>query len=116
MISTNIARAIGWLLLVAAVFLTLGPRRFRPYTGVEHHLEHLLAFVLLGLIFGYGYPRHPAKIALIAIAVAAFLETLQNWAPGRHATLSDFAMNATGACIGLSAAMVLQWIKQPRRS
>jgi hypothetical protein len=43
MISTNIARAIGWLLLAAAVFLTLGPRRSRPYTGVEHHLEHFLA-------------------------------------------------------------------------
>jgi VanZ family protein len=116
MISNNIARAIGWLLFIAAVFLTLGPRRYRPYTGVEHHLEHFLAFVLLGLIFGFAYPRHRRVVALIGIIMAAILETLQLGAPGRHASFADFVVNAAGACVGLAAAAALQWIKQQRAS
>lgn len=116
MISTNITRAIGWLLLAAAVFLTLGPRKFRPYTGVEHHLEHFLAFLLLGLIFGFGYPGHRHVVALIGILMAAILETLQLWVPGRHASFADFAVNATGAWVGLAAAAAFQWIKRPRAS
>ena len=50
----------AWLMVLAAVFLTLAPRSFRPITGVEHHLEHFLAFTLLGLVFATGYPsRRP---------------------------------------------------------
>jgi VanZ family protein len=116
MILTNIARAVGWLLLLAAVFLTLGPRRFRPYTGVEHHLEHFLAFVLLGLTFGLAYPDHRRAVALIGIIMAAILEALQLLAAGRHATFADFTVNAMGVCIGLAATAVLQRIKQQRSS
>src|SRR5438309_688866 len=53
----RIMRVAGWLLLAAAAFLTLSPRRFRPETGLEHHVEHLAAFALLGFVFGLGYPR-----------------------------------------------------------
>jgi VanZ family protein len=113
---TIIARVIGWFLLAAAVFLTLGPRRFRPYTGVEHHLEHFLAFVLLGLMFGFGYPAHRRVVALIAVIMIAILETFQLWVPGRHGNFADFAVNATGACVGLAGAAALQWIKRPRAS
>jgi VanZ family protein len=90
--------------------------KFRPYTGVEHHLEHFLAFLLLGLIFGFGYPGHRRVVALIGIIMAAILETLQLWVPGRHASFADFAVNATGAWVGLAAAAAFQWIKRPRAS
>ena len=91
-------------------------RQFRPYTGVEHHLEHFLAFLLLGLIFGFGYPGHRRVVALIGIIMAAILETLQLWVPGRHASFADFAVNATGAWVGLAAAAAFQWIKRWRAS
>ena len=94
------ARVSGWLLVSAAVFLTLAPRTFRPQTGVEHHLEHVLAFALLGLTFGLGYPGRRALLALLGVAMAALLEVLQAWAPGRHANLSDFMMNAIGVGAG----------------
>ena len=74
MTANRIARACGWLLVSAAVFLTLAPRTFRPQTGVEHHLEHALAFALLGLAFGLGYPCRRLLLALLGVAMAALLE------------------------------------------
>jgi hypothetical protein len=65
MTANKIARVSGWLLVSAAVFLTLAPRTFRPQTGVEHHLEHVLAFALLGLAFGLGYPGRRLLLALL---------------------------------------------------
>jgi VanZ family protein len=100
-------RATGWLLVAGAVFLTIGPQKIRPVTGVEHNLEHFLAFALVGLVFGLGYPRRLALLLPLAIAVAAVLETAQLWIPLRHAYFSDFAINALGACIGLLAAAAI---------
>jgi VanZ family protein len=107
---TTIARVIAWLLLAAAAFLTLAPRMFRPFTGVEHHLEHFLAFALLGLTFGLGYPRRPIAIAVVGVLIAAALEILQVWAPGRHALFSDFLVNAAGLCGGVAVVAAVNWI------
>jgi len=116
MTANRIARVSGWLLVSAAVFLTLAPRTFRPQTGVEHHLEHVLAFALLGLAFGLGYPGRRLLLALLGVAMAALLEVLQAWAPGRHANLSDFMMNAIGVGAGLAAAALVDWMRRKRRA
>lgn len=112
---TGTARTIAWLLLAAACFLTLAPRRFRPFTGVEHHVEHLLAFALLGLMFGLGYPEQRRTLAVIGVIVLGALELLQLWVPGRHALFGDFVVNAVGLCCGLAAAAALQWIMAMRK-
>jgi VanZ family protein len=114
MTANRIARACGWLLVSAAVFLTLAPRSLRPQTGVEHHLEHVLAFALLGLAFGLGYPGRRLLLALLGVAVAALLEVLQSWVPGRHANLSDFTMNAIGVGAGLAAAALIDQMRRRR--
>jgi VanZ family protein len=114
MTANRIARACGWLLVSAAAFLTLAPRSFRPQTGVEHHLEHVLAFALLGLAFGLGYPGRRLLLALLGVAMAALLEVLQAWAPGRHANLSDFMMNAIGVGAGLAVAALIDQMRRRR--
>jgi VanZ family protein len=115
MTAIKIARATAWLLVLAAVFLTLAPRSFRPITGVEHHLEHFLAFTLLGLVFGAGYPNRRLVLALLGIAMAGLLETFQAWAPGRHANVSDFAVNAIGMCVGVAFVAVLDRMRRAIR-
>jgi VanZ family protein len=116
MTANRIARVSGWLLVLAAVFLTLAPRTFRPQTGVEHHLEHVLAFALLGLAFGLGYPGRRLLLALLGVAMAGLLEVLQSWAPGRHANLSDFMMNAIGVAAGLAVAALIDQMRRRRRA
>jgi VanZ family protein len=112
MTTIKIARGTAWLLVLAAVFLTLAPRSFRPITGVEHHLEHFLAFTILGLVFATGYPSRRLVLALAGIAMAGLLETFQSWAPGRHANVSDFAMNAIGICVGVAFVAVIDRMRR----
>ena len=108
----KMARVAAWLLVLAAVVLTLGPQRLRPYTGIDHDLEHGLAFALVGLAFGLGYPHHRMGLAALAIAGAGLMEILQQWVPGRHANLRDFAVNGLGACAGIAAAALLDALRR----
>ena len=104
------ARIIAWLLIAAAIFLSIGPQKFRPYTGIEHELEHFLAFSILGLAFGLGYPGRGLILAILGIAIAGALETAQLWVPHRHAYFSDFVVNGSAVWIGIAAAVLLNWI------
>jgi VanZ family protein len=104
------ARIVAWLLIAAVIFLSIGPQKFRPYTGIEHELEHFLAFSILGLAFGLGYPGRGLILAILGIAIAGALETAQLWVPHRHAYFSDFIVNGSAACIGIAVAALLNWI------
>jgi VanZ family protein len=106
---TLFLRISAWLLAAAVTFATLGPARYRPHADLGQSGEHALAFVLVGLAFGLAYPRHRLPAAFIALAMTAAIELLQFWAPGRHARLMDFVVDALAACAGLAAAAALNW-------
>jgi hypothetical protein len=38
------------------------------------------------------------------------IEILQFWAPGPHARLSDFVVDALAGCAGLAVAAALDWV------
>jgi len=111
---TLILRLVAWALAAAVTFATLGPPSFRPHADLGQNGEHALAFVLVGLVFGLAYRSNRLTTALIAVAMTAAIEILQFWAPGRHARLSDFIVDALAACAGLAAAAALEWGRQPR--
>ena len=99
-------RISAWFLAAAIVVLSLVPPDFRPVTGVPHALEHFAIFAVTGLAFGLGYgPRYLIPIGLVIFAGA--IEVAQLSAPGRHARLSDFAVDAFAACIGFLASYVM---------
>ena len=109
---TKAARAAAWLLVLGAVAVTLGPQKIRPTTGVDHDLEHALAFALVGLAFGLGYPRHRMLLAMLAVAGIGLMEILQQWVPGRHANVRDFTVNTLGACSGIVVAALLDALRR----
>jgi VanZ family protein len=115
---TTILRLFAWFLAAAVSFATLGPPDFRPHASpLGQNGEHALAFVLLGLAFGLAYTRNRLLTATIAVALTGLIEILQFWAPGRHARLEDFLVDAIAACIGLAAAAAFDWmIKRSPRS
>jgi VanZ family protein len=106
----KIARIVAWLFIAAVIFLSIGPQNFRTYTGIKHELEHFLAFGLVGLAFGLGYPGRGLILAISGIAMAGALETAQLWVPHRHAYFSDFLVNGSAAWIGIALAALLNWI------
>src|SRR5258705_3756732 len=104
-----ILRIFAWLLAAAVTFATLGPPRFRPHADLGQDGEHALAFILIGLAFGAAYPRHRLLATVMAVAGIGLLEILQLWAPGRHARLEDFVVDAVAAGVGLALTAGRGW-------
>jgi VanZ family protein len=109
-------RIIAWLLAAAVTFATLGPPSYRPHSTLGQDGEHALAFILIGVAFGLAYTEHRLRVALIAVVMIGAIEILQFWAPGRHARLEDFVVDALTACLGLAVAAALDWATQRLRS
>jgi VanZ family protein len=107
---TILLRLFAWLLAAAVAFATLGPPAYRPHIAITHDGEHALAFVLIGLAFALAYPRQKVPVAAIAVALIGALELLQLLAPGRHARLEDFVVDALAALAGFAIAAVIGWL------
>ena len=114
---TMFLKLFAWSLAAAICFATLGPPEYRPHSILGQDGEHALAFVLLGMAFGVAYTRNRLLTAAIAVGLTALIEILQFWAPGRHARLEDFLVDALAACVGLVTAAVYDWtIKRTPRA
>jgi VanZ family protein len=114
---TIFLRIVAWGLAAAIAFATLGPAQRRPHINIGQNGEHALAFVLLGLAFGLAYTRDRSLAAALVIAFTGLIEVLQFAAPGRHARLSDFVVDALAASLGLVAAAALDWmVRRAQRS
>jgi len=114
---TIFLRLIAWVLAAAVTFATLGPPQFRPHADLGQNGEHALAFVVVGLAFGLAYRQQRTLTALVAVAMTGMIEILQFWAPGRHARLSDFVVDALGASAGLAIAAALDRVsRRPQTS
>jgi VanZ family protein len=109
---TIVLRIFAWLLAAAVAFATLGPPRFRPHAAITHDGEHVLAFILLGLAFALAYPRQRIPTAAISVVLIGVLELLQLFAPGRHARLEDFVVDALAALAGFAIAAVTGWVSR----
>ena len=114
---TIILRLFAWGLAAAIAYATLGPATQRPHSNLGQNGEHAFAFVLLGLAFGLAYARASGRTAVLVIVYTGLIEVLQFLAPGRHARLQDFLVDALAASLGLVAATALDWtIRRTQRS
>ena len=104
-----LVRSFAWLLAAAVTFATLGPPSLRPHSDLGQDGEHALAFILVGLAFGIAYRQRRLAVAAIAVALIGLLELMQFWAPGRHARLEDFVVDAATACVGFALAAAVDW-------
>jgi VanZ family protein len=108
---TFAARLLAWALAAIIAFLSLVPPGLRPETGAPHNLEHFAIFALTGLAFGLGYDRRHLRIAFFLVAFSAAIEIGQLIAPGRHARLSDFLVDALAMSLGVLAADLMIRVK-----
>ena len=97
----RIAQILAWVLTLGIVALTIIPPFLRPVTGAPHNFEHFAIFLFTGAAFGIGYPRREFILWTLAILFSAIVELSQLVVPGRHARLSDFVVDALGACAGV---------------
>jgi VanZ family protein len=102
-------RFFAWLLAAAVAFATLGPPSLRPHSDLGQDGEHALAFILVGLAFGLAYRQRRLAVAVVSVVMIGVLELMQFWAPGRHARLEDFLVDAATACAGFVLAAATDW-------
>lgn len=97
-------RATLVILVAAITVLSVVPPAWRPTTAASHQLEHLLIFAATGLAMALALSwRWWMQIAVLGLFAVA-IETAQLFVPGRHARLSDLAVNIFGACLGIGVA------------
>lgn len=110
MTERRLFQIVAWLTLGAIGVLSLASPSFRP-TILPHNLEHAAIFALAGGAVGLGYPRRSALHMGALVLFAAVIEIAQFYAPGRHARLIDFVVDAAAACIGVGIALALNRLR-----
>jgi VanZ family protein len=102
-------RLLAYFLAAAVSFATLGPPGLRPHSHLGQDGEHALAFVLIGLAFALGYPRHRSLAAGLSVVFTGVLELLQLFVPGRHARLEDFLVDALATLSGFAIVSIVNF-------
>jgi VanZ family protein len=78
----------------------------RPRLGKVAY-ERAVAFAVLGLLFGLGYPDWPWITLAGVVASALLLEAIQTLVPGRHGRMADAMQKMAGGVIGWAAAALI---------
>ena len=107
----RLSAVVAWLALGFIVFATLSPLDARPSLTAPH-LEHFVAFALIGVAFAMAYPNRVLLVFVIVVGAALGLEALQLMTPDRHGRAADALMKAlggiSGICIGQMASFMLR--------
>jgi hypothetical protein len=89
---------------VYAIYFKLSPFLMQPAMQTYAHFEHVIAFAVLGALFGFAYPRHLLLVCCIVLGAAALLEVLQTTTPDRHGTWVDALEKMAGGAAGIALA------------
>ena len=95
---------------VYSIYFRLSPILMWPEMRNYAHFEHVICFLLVGVLFGFAYPRRTVLVCCIIFGAAIFLEILQTLTPDRHGTLIDALEKMAGGAAGIFLARgVLQF-------
>lgn len=89
---------------VYSIYYKLSPILMRPEMRTYAHLEHIIAFAVVGALFSFAYPRRTILVCCIVFGGAALLEILQTLTPDRHGTLVDALEKMAGGAAGIFLA------------
>ena len=103
---------------VYAIYFKLAPFLMHPAMRTYAHFEHVIAFAILGALFGLAYPRRLILVCCIVFGAAAMLEILQTITPDRHGTLIDALEKMAGGAAGIILARTARrlWFAKDRPS
>jgi len=111
MTTRRLFQLAGWACLIAIAALSLVAPSLRPVTILPHDLEHAAIFAITGFTLGLGYPNRTQLQMSVLIVFAGVIELAQLYAPGRHARVIDFMVDAFAACAGVAFAAVLMRLR-----
>ena len=108
----RVARFAAWVGIIMLAIASWTPGQDMIRTGLNGLLEHVIAYLLTGIAFMYGYrDRSPWAMAVALSFYAGVLEAGQLVAPGRHVGLLDWGAGALGALSAAVLMIAVQWIR-----
>jgi VanZ family protein len=78
-----------------------------PATQSPFSVALFCIYAATGFAFRIGLKRRHDLLAIFLVIFSVSVEIAQLFVPGRHARLSDFIIDAVGACIGLVTSSLL---------
>ena len=93
-------QVIAILIGAALMIFTIVPAAERPMTGLQHDLEHFVAFALFGM-FAASFQTKTSRLLLAGTAYSLMLECLQIPLPTRHARVEDFFVDSIAIFLGI---------------
>jgi VanZ family protein len=114
----RLLRVAAWFCIVLLAVLSWLPGNEMIRTGMDGHIEHFTAYfgTMLVIAMAYGAAVGLRRPTLLLIAYAGILELGQNFSPGRHAAVADFASSSLGAIVGsLAGLLALRTLVRLRR-
>jgi VanZ family protein len=101
----KVLRIVGYAAVLLIGGLSLMPGDLRPETGAPGKFEHLIAYLVAGILLGSSTTVTRERWqALWLIPYAGALELIQLFVPDRHSRFSDFVVSALGAMVGFALA------------
>jgi VanZ family protein len=88
---------------VYSIYYRLAPLMMWPAMRSYAHVEHVIAFAILGALFSFAYPKHIIFVCCVVFLSAVSLEFLQTLTPDRHGTLIDAFEKVVGGALGIFA-------------
>jgi VanZ family protein len=98
-------RFAAWACIVLLGVLSLLPGEEMIRTGINTRIEHVIAYMGTMFLVGAAYGLRLGLFRLVPrlVAYAGVLEIGQNFSPGRHASVLDFAASSSGVIAGAVA-------------
>jgi VanZ family protein len=95
-------RVAAWFCVVLLGVLSWLPGEEMVRTGFDGHVEHFTAYLgtMLMIAMAYGAEAGVRRPTLLLVVYAGILELGQNFSPGRHPAVGDFASSSLGAVVG----------------
>jgi hypothetical protein len=100
---------------VYSIYFKLSPLLMHANMRTYAHFEHVIAFVFLGALFSFAYPKHVIFVCGIVFMGVVILEYLQTLTPDRHGTLIDACEKIAGGALGIFAARAILLLHDRQR-
>jgi VanZ like family len=102
-LSFAISRVAGFVGVLVIIVLSLLPGAERPHTGLPGMAEHFIAYCLTASALAFGFRSMVSRVAIaFSLALlAASMEILQLWVPGRSSEIIDVFAGGLGGLFGV---------------
>lgn len=106
-----------WVLLTAILVLSLMPNPSSlPSTGWDK-TNHLLGFLVLGILGLQAYPARTATVLAGVFLYGGLIEILQSFTPDRYAEATDLLANSLGLIAGWGLeALIRRWLRTDEKN